>query len=565
MFTDTSSWQRMLPVLMCFAACTPAREATPQTSVSPATSASPQATEDPRETEAREVDSLLSALPAHKPKLALVFVLDGLRPDSITPEQTPNLHALRADGVAFSASHSVFPTVTRVNASSFATGRYPRAHGIIGNSIYAPAVDPSKAISTGEYDQLRALEKHGPLLLTESLGEILARQGKKLAVVSSSGNGCAYLLNHKAAAGVGVLINGYLDPGKLVAFPGDVHDKVVARFGHPPPRDQAAGAVDWAENVLREYVLPELAPDVIINWITQPDSAQHKFGARSPEAKAAISNADRNIGLVLDKLKALALYDKTSIFVVSDHGFSLIDYVVNLASELVKAGLKESLTSQDVVVAGNAIHVPSHDPERIRAIAEFLQKQSYIDAVFSAARSSGKEEPLGVVEGTFSLAFARLDPRERAADLVVSFPWSSELNRYGARGRQALDGYRVDDVTGPRDGDESGHGNLSPFDVRNTWFAWGAGIKHGLTSPVPVSNVDLLPTLLTLLNVPVPEVDGRVLAEAFEGGPEAEKIPIATRAFAADAKSTPHAILQVSYVGRHRYLDKTWRSALSPR
>ena len=532
---------------LVIAACTDKPETTPQTSVSPAVAAAPSSS---------EVDSLLSALPVQKPQLALVFVLDGLRPDSITPSETPNLHALRGDGVAFSASHSVFPTVTRVNASSFVTGRYPTAHGIIGNSIYAPTVDPNKAISTGEYEQLRALERSGPLLLTESLGEILARHGKKLAVVSSSGNGCAYLLNHRAAAGTGVLINGYLDPGKLVALPSEVHEKVVARFGHPPPREQAAGAVDWAENVLRDYVLPELAPDVVINWITQPDSAQHKYGARSPEAKAAIANADRNIGLVLERLKELALYDRTSIFVVSDHGFSHTDFVVNLGSELVKAGLKESITSLDVVVAGNAIHVPSHDPQRIRAIAAFLQKQTYIDAVFTAARSGNKDEPLGTVEGTFSLSFAGLDPRERAADLVVSFPWSSELNRHGARGRQALDGYRVDEVTGPRDGDESGHGNLSPFDVRNTWFVWGAGIKHGLTSPVPVSNVDLFPTVLTLLGLPLPEVDGRVLAEAFEGGPEAEKIPVETKALSA-----ARSILQVSYVGRYHYLDKTWRSA----
>jgi hypothetical protein len=70
----------------------------------------------------------------------------------------------------------VFPTVTRVNASSFATGRYPNAHGILGNTVYAPAVDANNAISTGEYQRLRALEQvNGRLLLTDSLGEIVAR------------------------------------------------------------------------------------------------------------------------------------------------------------------------------------------------------------------------------------------------------------------------------------------------------------------------------------------------------------------------------------------------------
>lgn len=55
-----------------------------------------------------------------------------------------------------------------------------------------------------------------------------------------------------------------------------------------------------------------------------------------------------------------------------------------------------------------------------------------------------------------------------------------------------------------------------------------------------------------------------MLAEAFEGGPEAEKIPIETRAFSASSKHAARSVLQVSYVGRHRYLDKTWRSTISP-
>ena len=47
--------------------------------------------------------------------LRLVFVLDGLRPDSITAQDTPTLHRLRNEGVWFENAHAVFPTVTRVN------------------------------------------------------------------------------------------------------------------------------------------------------------------------------------------------------------------------------------------------------------------------------------------------------------------------------------------------------------------------------------------------------------------------------------------------------------------
>src|SRR5262249_14139275 len=61
--------------------------------------------------------------------LNMVLVLDGLRPDSITAEETPNLWRLRQEGVNFINGHSVFPTVTRANATAIATGTYPSRNG----------------------------------------------------------------------------------------------------------------------------------------------------------------------------------------------------------------------------------------------------------------------------------------------------------------------------------------------------------------------------------------------------------------------------------------------------
>ena len=55
----------------------------------------------------------------------LLIVIDGLRPDLVTADLTPHLHRLSQRGVVFISHHSVFPTVTRVNAASISTGAYP--------------------------------------------------------------------------------------------------------------------------------------------------------------------------------------------------------------------------------------------------------------------------------------------------------------------------------------------------------------------------------------------------------------------------------------------------------
>src|SRR5882724_9292754 len=116
----------------------------------------------------------------------LVIVVDGLRPDAVTPQVMPRLVRLGQRGIVFNAHHSVFPTVTRVNASSFVTGAYPETHGLLGNTIYIPSVNAARGLDTGERENLEAVERaEGRLLTAPALGEILQASGRRLLGVSS--------------------------------------------------------------------------------------------------------------------------------------------------------------------------------------------------------------------------------------------------------------------------------------------------------------------------------------------------------------------------------------------
>src|SRR5580658_1692023 len=66
----------------------------------------------------------------------ILFVADGLRAVSVTPDSAPNLARLRKTGVEFSNSHSLYPTVTTANASAIATGHYLGDTGDFGNTLY---------------------------------------------------------------------------------------------------------------------------------------------------------------------------------------------------------------------------------------------------------------------------------------------------------------------------------------------------------------------------------------------------------------------------------------------
>ncbi len=133
-------------------------------------------------------------------KQAVICVFDGLRPDRMTAEHMPNLWRFAHDGIWFRDSRSVFPSVTRVATTSFATGAKPEPHGVMNNKMFHPAVIANRLLDTSAAVDLRAAEAHhvGYFVEADGLGCALARAGKSYAVVHTGSAGSAYLVNHKA-------------------------------------------------------------------------------------------------------------------------------------------------------------------------------------------------------------------------------------------------------------------------------------------------------------------------------------------------------------------------------
>lgn len=498
-------------------------------------------------------------------RLVIVFVVDGLRPDSITPDDTPTLFRLRAEGVDFSDGHAVFPTVTRVNAAALSTGTQPGANGILGNQLHVAAVDPARAFDTGNYRNLLALDRAtgGRLLMVPTLAERLHAHGRRLVGVSSGSTGSAFLLSPKAPAGIGAVVNGYFDPGKTVAYPEPVSEAILSKLGPAPPKVAGAprydAAVAWTQRVLREYVLPELEPDVVIDWLTEPDHSQHHGGVGSTDAREALRHDDAEIGRVLASLDGLGLGGRADVLVASDHGFSTNTGGVDVVGALVDAGLKAAPDSADVILASSgqaiALHVEHHDADRVARIARLIQARDWGGVVFTAGRGPG--EPRGGVEGTFALELIHAASAERGADLLATFPWTSQPNAHGVPGTDLAC------VSGGARLYASDHGSMSPWNVRNTLFGWGPGFKRRVTVRVPAGTVDVSPTVLALLGLHLGPaaaggLDGRVLAEALEGGPDPEQVIGETRVHTVGAGAY-RAAIQVSHVDGRRYVDRSWR------
>jgi arylsulfatase A-like enzyme len=429
----------------------------------------------------------------------LLVVLDGLRPDYVTPQVMPNLHALGRRGVIFRSHHSVFPTVTRVNASSISTGAYPAAHGLMGNSVFFPEVDPGRFLDTGERENLLKIDgaTGGALLTAASLAQLLQTAGKKLLVVSSGSSGSATLLNHRVAGGA-VLHTDF-------SLPEALHAEGIAKLGAVPP----VGTPNEARNrravdMFLQIGLPRINPDVTLMWLSDPDETAHAHGVGHPVTIEALKRVDAELKRLQDGLQAAGLLDRYNIWVTSDHGFSTGTPGTNLATLLAPFAGKLADGGPRVVTGGGAIYVRGGNPDNVAGIVNALQRTSAVGAIFTAAAKTGSLD--GRVPGTLSYAAIRW-AHARSADVLFAPNWTDAKNPQGFAGTSAAGGV-------------AGHGNSSPFDVHNVLMAAGPDLKQRVAAMTPSGNVDFAPTFLTLLGVDVPaSMDGRVLHEAFRRGP----------------------------------------------
>ena len=426
-------------------------------------------------------------------KVVLV-VFDGLRPDHITPACMPNLHALATRGVMSWQHHSLFPTVTRVNASALATGTGPSGHGILDNSIYLPAV-ADRVLNTGDAPDMVLADSvlGGRLLTAPTIGNRLREAGMRMMVASAGSSGSAYLF--AGGAGTPVVNADLVMPATMAPM--------VQRVLGVPPADASPnlGRNAWAVDAVLRVGVDSLDVDVAYLWLSDPDHTAHGAGLGSAMADSSIRAADRELGRLLGGLAARGLGQSVNLMVVSDHGFSThVGDTKSLRRQL-------GAFADSVVIAGSAIHVRHGGAGTRDAVVRALQQWPEAGAIFTApSTANGAAKGQGSVSGTISTAQIGWQ-HARSAEVLFSANWSHQANAAGHRGDTRQSGV-------------AGHGTTSPYDVTATLVASGPAFGTGVQAALPSSNADIVPTILHLLGRPsTPEgVTGRPLLELLRGG-----------------------------------------------
>lgn len=413
---------------------------------------------------------------------AVLVVCDGHRADFVTPELTPTICALASRGRLFARHAGIFPSVTRVSSACIATGRRPAAHGLHGNTMALDEGDGLTLRDVGHPDfRTRMRRATGGTLRVPTLAERVAPHGGQI-VFSNVSPGAAF----------------FQDP--------DGHGFVYHRDGNYGPRESsvadplavshdAAGDLAMTERFCTE-VLRQRRPTMAVLWLCEPDHTMHASELGSPAHLDAIRAADACVARVAATVDALrAEGDEILLLVGSDHGQETVGETIRADAALVAAGLKRSLESTDVVVApqgfSGLVYCAPETGDLVQRIGAFLGRADWVGDVFGAEDL----HRIGMAaDGGLALAFTLRRDDSR--------------NGYGVPGRSLL-------VASTADGriktGYGSHGGLGRWEQHPFLIAHGDGVGAAAEISAPTSILDIAPTVLRHLGLPMAGLDGHPL------------------------------------------------------
>jgi predicted AlkP superfamily pyrophosphatase or phosphodiesterase len=398
----------------------------------------------------------------------------------------PALRALAARGASAKGMRPVNPTVTWPNHTSIVTGVTPARHGVLFNGILVrdPGVPPRVEPWRDKREMVRA----------PTLYDVAHEAGLTTAQVD-----WVAILNTPA-----ITWELAERPERPDAKPAVGREMVKAGIISQADIDSfATQNITWRDEVWTSaaiYILRAHRPNLLLFHLLALDSTQHRYGPRTPAAMTSMALLDTQVARIVRTLEETGLMARTTIFVLSDHGFRSVKRQIFPNAALLKAGLlkvvdgKITATEAYVVPEGGSalVYVTVPDP-------------------FGAILTRTKQALAGL-EGVDKT----IEPADYAQ---YGLPLPSANAQMGAVFLTAKEGYAFAAAAGDKTAGDAPEGSLGAHgyvstdpDIQSLFIASGRGIQRGAKLDT-VNNVDVAPTAARLLHVQMKGVEGKILTE----------------------------------------------------
>ena len=482
----------------------------------------------------------------------LIIGFDALRPEMITAQLMPNLYRFSQAGVNFKNHRCCYPSETYVNLPSLVTGSVPSRHGMIANYYLDKKVDPRKRFEGHNVESIEKAQKayQGKLYDALSFGEVLHDHGKRMAVISTNTAGSVRLKHYTIKDHPHLSLSCHTPE---TSWPPEEVSKIQEKCGKPPESKVIPdhGGITYATDVFLKHLVSESVPELTILWYGEPDNSYHHFGVGSEQSLEALRHVDAEFGRIINWWENSDLHDSLQIIVTSDHSQITKKTQISMFDLLTEQGFKVDDHLEDGAdialinsYSGNML-LKNSDPGLASAVGEALMGFDCCGMIFSQDRD-GIE---GIIPGSFSKKLVMVD-HARSPDIYYVLKTDNEPDLHGLIGNCYFDNWP------PAGGGI--HGGLHPKEMHCTCIMQGSLFREGSKISTTSGIIDILPTILHGMNIPIPEtVDGRILFEAMIDNvdPAPEQVSESVEIGHFDFRQ----VLKTTKFGGSYYIDGGWR------
>ena len=423
-----------------------------------------------------------------KNKYEIVISFDAVSEEDLEfLSKQPNFSKLIKNGALIKNVESVYPSLTYPAHVTIVTGKYPKNHGVINNTVldfkndnpdwywYRKYIKGDTIFDLAEKSGMKTCSILWPVTarskITYNMPEIFCTKRYDNQILKSALAGSKiYQVNMNKRFG-------YLRQG--------MEEPYLDNF-----------ATEVAKKTIRE-----LKPNLILLHLIDSDSQKHKYGIENKEVIESLKRHDERLGEIIESLKLAGIYEDSTIIALGDHSQINVNNVIKLNSILMKNDL--------INVNGNKI-------KSYKAIAKSCDGSSYIYLKNKNDVETRKKvrDILNELKNKYSNVIEEVYNNEEiknlGADINASFMIEAK------RGYYFIDDFLgeaievIDESSKIKHKLRASHGYLPSRDNYKTFFiAYGKTIKKG----VVLEKGKLInhgPTIAKILDIDLRDCDGIV-------------------------------------------------------
>lgn len=384
-----------------------------------------------------------SEQPADLDSTVILISLDGFHPDYLERYSAPAINRLAQYGLKAEYLKPVFPTKTFPNHYSLVTGLHAENHGIVDNGMFDP--------------------KSGRIFRMSDRTEVQDSywwQGEPIWVTAEK---------------QGVTAGTFFFPGSEAPIQNTQATYWFNYDGDISNRERVETVLEWLQKPAAER------PRMITLYMSDVDSAGHRYGPSSQEVAQAVADVDTEVDYLVQQLNQLGLLGQVDLMLTSDHGMARVDQ------------------TQHIIIDQQFDTSLSENVRYSRELVGIFPKDGEKDRIISQLETALADQPVRIFRKSQMPARFHYQDHERIPPILIM----AEEGWIFAR-EEWLDAMRSDDnYYRPR----GSHGyDNNEESMRAIFIAHGPSFQQ--TETGPVNMVDLYNVMTTILDLEPAANDG---------------------------------------------------------